>query len=117
MADRNKILRTVKLVAELLARGEYEAIAKMGLGGSLSPIEIEFGVSEYPCKLIAPPEEAYQEIRIYDADFERADGFRCLVEFPLWTVEEGRSDLFLLLSLYEKQGDYYGFTFDDLDVP
>lgn len=117
MIERDKILRTVKWIVNLLVQREYETISKLGLEGSLSPDEIAFGVSEYPCKLITPPEDAYQELYIYEAEEEEENGFLCAVEFPLWTQEEGRSDLFLLLSLYRNEGEYYDFTFDDLDVP
>jgi hypothetical protein len=112
-----KVIRTVKLVADLLAQKDYLKIVQLGLAGSRTEDEIEFGVNQYPCKLIPPPPEAFNELRVYKADQDREDGLLCSVDFPLWTVEEGRSDLFLLLSLYESEGDFYNFTLDDLDVP
>jgi hypothetical protein len=117
MIDKAKVARTVRRTVELLVQKQYDTISKLGKQGSLNANLIEFGVSQYPGKLIAPPNDAYSDAYVYEADEAGDDGFVCSIEFPLWTEEEGRSDLFLLLSLYEDDSDFYAFTFDDLDVP
>jgi hypothetical protein len=90
---------TVRAVVDLLVRGEYEAVERMAEGERMSAGEIDQAISEYGRTLVRPDlAEWWPLVEITPVTAERG---KVHVAAPLWTVEEGRSDLTLELWLNE----------------
>jgi hypothetical protein len=90
MAERvPEVLRPALVeVVERLAAGDYAAIDSEG--------DVGTWVRTYPATLIALPEQAWDE-----ADAVPIETGGWSVVLPLWTAEEGRSDLSLTATVYE----------------
>jgi hypothetical protein len=88
---------TVRRIVQLLVAGEYGQLEALTGGVRLAAAEIAGGVAEYPGRLIEPPEEAYDlmgAVRVIVAKDET-----WFVTMPLWTAQEGRSDLEVQLTV------------------
>lgn len=59
--------------------------------------EIKNEVLAYPATLTYPPPEAYRDIHVYAIQGKPG---QWALEMDLWTIEEGRSDLTLLMDVY-----------------
>jgi hypothetical protein len=89
-----------RLVADL-ASGRYGDIVADGRGGRLSADDLERAVVEYGRKLIPLPEEGIPLVDFYAHD---ADPGAASLDVPLWTEEEGRSDLTLSIAVTQTRG-------------
>lgn len=108
---RNKL---VKQVVDLLARGQYAQLEQMSHGSRLSPAEMQEAVEQYGRTLLPFPEDAMAQIDYIAYDGTRLRGWSVVV--PLFTQEEGLSDLSLELSLIEAGPGKYDVEIDDLHV-
>jgi hypothetical protein len=89
----------VGTVFDLLVRGEYEAVERMTEGDRMSAGEISEAISEFGRTLVRPDtEEWWPLVVVTPVTAERG---KLHVAAPLWTAEEGRSDLTLELWLTE----------------
>lgn len=94
MIDSNFIPLINQVVDDLVA-GNFKKIAQDGRGGRLSAEEIQYAVEEYGRTLTPLPLEA---ISLIDGcKVENSNEW--MLDIPLWTVEEGRSDLTLSVTL------------------
>jgi hypothetical protein len=89
----------VSIVVGLLVRGEFSVIEAMTQGRYLSADQMQAAIADYGLTLVLPPPEAWDELEVIQS--ERVDRPTFHVDFPLWTEEEGRSDLTLQLELAE----------------
>ena len=103
----------VRVGIDLLVRGEYETIERMTAGARISASEIGEAVSEYGRTLVPPDPEWWPLVEITPVAGERA---KFHVVAPLWTLEEGRSDLTLELWLTEFAPELYRATLLDIHV-
>ena len=104
---------TAQSVAERLARGEYDAVVAESSASRLTADELRAVVREYGRTLVIPPETAYRDL---DAVAVRgATPPTWSVRAPLWTKEEGRSDLTLELTVILNE-NRPSFELDDLHV-
>jgi hypothetical protein len=87
-------------VVHALVSREYGQLAADGRAGRLSAEELETAVRQYPGALVSLPEEAWALVEVYPLD----DGTGVVLEVPMWTAEEGRSDLTLQLTASERDG-------------
>ena len=101
----------VRVVVDLLVRGEYETIERMTEGARMSASEIGEAVSEYGRTLVPPDPAWWPLVEITPVAVERA---KFHVAAPLWTLEEGRSDLTLELWLTEFAPELYRATLLDM---
>lgn len=92
------IIGLVKEVIELLVHGRYKQVADWSNGISLSEVEISTAIAEYEHTLVSPPDIAYKEF-LYSTHVRESDPPRWIIDMPLWTKEEGRSDLEICLSI------------------
>ena len=103
MDDRERLasqIRTaVSMVVNLLVRGEYEALESMTRGRMLSADLLRRAVEDYGHRLVTPPDSAWEQLDVVEARDIEPTTF--LIDFPLWTEDEGMSDLFLQLRLVE----------------
>lgn len=81
------------LVADLAA-ARYEALEADGRSGRLTARDLEVGIESFGRTLLPIPEQGWALGQV----FELGDG-SFSIDLPLWTAEEGRSDLTLSLSL------------------
>ena len=84
-------------LVELLSKGDYCEVETLTSGIRLPKDQIEAAIEQYGRTLAFPPEEAFDLMDIV----EIRDAFppAWSVTMPLWTVEEGRSDLSLELTI------------------
>jgi hypothetical protein len=79
----------------------------------MSAQEIRTAIAEYGRTLILPPESAYELLDIIRVNNVGPEQYS--VRMPLWTVEEGRSDLTLELTV-RIMGDNLEVSLDDIHV-
>lgn len=102
----------IRELVEDLVSGDYSRIQLDGRIGRLTVNELERVISSYGRTLTRLPEDALDIADIYPV--EGSAGLAA-IEVPLWTVEEGRSDLILSLTLNESMGEPT-VSIDDLHV-
>lgn len=95
-----------------LASGRFAQIEADGRAGRLSASELRSTIRDYGRTLVALPDEALPLIDFYPHD---RDPTRASIDVPLWTAEEGRSDLTLSL-LATRELDKYRLEISDLHV-
>lgn len=88
-----------------LVSGDYISI-RCPPGGA-TPEDIKREMLEYPATFIDPPPEAFDEMEVYAVRGERG---LWRVEMPLWSREEGRSDLSILLDVHLVDDDLVGYV-------
>jgi hypothetical protein len=101
-------------MVDLLVRGEYETVESMTDGRRLTAAQLERAVLQYGRTLAVPPDSAFASLDVVAVDGADPPEVRVLV--PLWTVEEGESDLTLDLLLREDIPGAYDVEVDDLHV-
>ncbi len=112
--NTEKLYRTVKTVTEYLVQEDYEALEKLSGGNSLSRADIIDAVSDYDAKIISIPEKGYEELDVIEVT--NSDPTEWSVYVPIYTEEEGRSDLTLELSLTDTGSELYNIEIDNLHV-
>lgn len=84
----------VRILVCDLSRGAYAEVEADGRAGRLSAEILRRAVEEYGRQLVPIPEAGWALVDVY----ERTDVVGMVsMDVPLWTVEEGRSDLTLSL--------------------
>lgn len=97
-----------------LAHGEYEEVVAACSVTRLSADDLREVISEYGKTFIVPPTGRYEG---FDAFCLRSfDSPTWSVRAPLWSEEEGRSDLELQLTIHQ-EGERLAIELDDLHVP
>ena len=89
----------VSVVVNLLVKGEFKAVESLTSGRLLSAELLQKAVEEYGRTLVEPPESAWEELDAVEVPGIEPPTFH--VVFPMWTQEEGISDLTLELRLVE----------------
>ena len=108
-----ELKQTVKSILEELARGQFESLIARVTASRLTADQLKEVIRDYGRTLVLPPEAIEQEL---DAVQVRgAEPPRWSVMVPLWTREEGRSDLTLELTV-TITGSNAEFELDDLHV-
>lgn len=103
----------VRKVIELLVSRQYAKVEAITGGIRLKAPEIAGAIAEYGRKLIPVPEQGLDLM-----DVVRVHGAlppKWTARIPLWTEEEGRSDLSVELTLI-KDGQDFKIELDDIHV-
>ena len=87
-------LEIIDLV-DALVNGDFDKISAENWYGRLNKHDIEERLSEYGNTLVLPPASFIEKIDTYEYN----DGSGLALDVPLWTEEEGMSDLTLSLEL------------------
>lgn len=108
-----QIENLVRRVIDLLIAHKYGELEAMTNGVRLKASDMNRVITEYGRKLVPPPENAFElmdMVKIRDTSNSKWS-----VTMPLWTQEEGRSDLSIELTLTgnEKQ---FTIELDDIHV-
>lgn len=97
----------------LLANKAYDELERRCGGERLSASDLRSVIAQYGRTLVPPPSDFGE---LMDITRVAGDGAPCwMVAVPVWTQEEGRSDLTLEFSL-TLEGERTLLTIDDLHV-
>ncbi|MGZ7460283.1 DUF7668 domain-containing protein [Pseudomonas sp. Ma2-10] len=92
--DKSLELEIIDLI-DALVNGNFDKISAKKWYGRLNKHDIEARLSEYGNTLVLPPASFVEKIDTYEYN----DGSGLALDVPLWTEEEGMSDLTLSLEL------------------
>lgn len=108
-----KWMGEVRRLIEDLAAGRYGEIAADGRAGRLTEAELRTAVAQYGRTLVPLPADGELLVAIYELT-SQPDAVA--LDVPLWTREEGRSDLTLLVTAIKQGDNTYTVEVDDLHV-
>jgi hypothetical protein len=114
--QRENIAKRLKILVELLTQNKFQEVCeKYPSEYNLTAKEILDSIESYGCKLVTPSEE---ELRNFDA-VEIENNFPKLwdIRSALWTIEEGKSDLTIVLDVEETSERDYIIRLRDILVP
>ncbi len=103
----------VRQVLQMLANGEYKELADLTRGKRLSADDMRQAIVGYGRKPIVPPDRACDEIDAIEIRESSPPSWS--VRMPLWTEEEGRSDLSVELTITEL-AEGFKIEIDDIHV-
>lgn len=109
----NEINDMIKVIMKLFADGRYDIVEQISNSIRLSQNDIRDAIKLYGCKIVNPPDEAYQYLDSIKIDNANTDAWS--VDMPFWTQEEGRSDLTLSMTII-KNGIELVIEIDDIHV-
>jgi hypothetical protein len=110
---KEKLTDPLRKVLPLLVGEKYAELELFTKGIRLSAKEIARAVANYGRKLVLPPEEGFQLMDVIEV--KNAQPRRWSIAMPLWTQEEGRSDLTLEITVIEQQNDFL-VELDDIHI-
>ncbi|MEC7525797.1 MAG: hypothetical protein VYE22_38305 [Myxococcota bacterium] len=98
------------LIADLVA-GRFDEIVADGRAARHRPDDLREAVREYGRTLVDPPDAVWEV-----ADVDRIDEKTIYADVPMWTREEGRSDLEAIIVLTRSPTGEWAIELDDLHV-
>jgi hypothetical protein len=107
-----KLHKTVTRIVKLLVEGKYSELESSSRGKRLTASDIQKAIEDYGRHLIMPPGTGGMNV----LEIKGSSPAQWYVGIELWTVEEGRSDLTLELTLTDCPADFYVVDLDDLHV-
>lgn len=108
-----ELQKQIGSLLRLLAEGQYDEIEKVTNGVRLPAEQIRSAVEQYGRTLVQPPSEAYELMDVVEV--KSAEPPRWSITMPLWTKEEGRSDLSLEVTVI-KEPSKFVLELDDIHV-
>jgi len=105
---------TVTQILELLVKGQYDKVIDLDVGSYLTVADLCIAIHEYGRHLTMPPIVDIEQMSIVRVEGSKPK--RWHVALDLWTIEEGRSDLTLELTLINSPGSYYLVELDNIHV-
>ena len=112
--DQSRLRQTIARLMDLLARRDYSAFCGSARRSRLTPLDVDAAVRGYGRTIIAPPADAFRLLDVVAV----IDSIppRWSVVVPLWTEQEGRSDLSLEITVEDADGPDYAVEIEDLHV-
>lgn len=108
-----RLRQPVREVIEMLTTGRYAELESLTKGVRLGAQQIASVISEYGCQLVMPPEGAFGLMDVIAVNNSQPPRFS--ITMPLWTREEGRSDLSLEHTVIQGLNSY-DIELDDIHV-
>ena len=108
-----RLQQPVRAIIELLVDGKYAELETLTKGIRLTGGEMAKAIADYGRQLVVPPEDAFELMDVLEVRAVQPP--RWSITMPLWTKEEGRSDLSLELTLIGDQ-EPFGVELDDIHV-
>jgi hypothetical protein len=105
--------RPVRDVIELLTAGRFKDIEILTNGSRLNAMDIAKAITDYGRQLVMPPEDGYELMDVVEVRDSAPP--RWSIRIPLWTREEGRSDLSLELTVSQRSNGF-DVELDDIRV-
>lgn len=112
--DQENLKSVVRHLITQIVHCDYEAAVRSCSSSRLSADDLRNVIRTYGCKLIDLPDQAYDRLDMIE--IKDSNPPACSVHVPLWTEEEGLSDLTLHLTI-EKDRNHWNIELDDLLVP
>jgi hypothetical protein len=97
-----KLREPVSQIINLLVAGKYAELETQTHGVRLTANEIARAVADYGKKLVLPPHDGYELMNV--VEIKNAKPKRWSIAMPLWSKEEGRSDLTVEITVIEREG-------------
>ena len=88
---------TAREIVGQLACEDYESVVKLCVKSRLTSDDLRSVIHDYGRKLVLPPAEAYRNLDAVQVRGQATPTWS--VRAPLWTLEEGQSDLALELTI------------------
>lgn len=113
--QRENIAKSLETLVELLIQNKFEEVSeKYPSEYNLTAEEIRDSIESYGCKLVTPPQKEFCN---FDA-VELENHFPKLwdIRLALWTIEEGKSDLTIILDVEETSEKDYIIRLRDILV-
>jgi hypothetical protein len=110
--NREKLYTTVACVSSLLADQNYKALNKFN--SRMTANEIKKAIEDYGRTPVPLPKKGLSGVSV--VEIKSSSPTRWSVWVPVYTKEEGMSDLTLELTLIDSNTDLYGIEIDDLHV-
>ena len=110
MTVDTKFIAPIRALVDMLVKGRFDQLERDGRSGRLSSHELKEALQGYGRTIIALPDEAFHLVDVYPI---KGQNTTWAVDVPLWTAEEGRSDLTLSLTVSDSQ-DGVQLAIDDL---
>lgn len=112
--NSEKLRRTVSHVTGLLEKEAYEALAILTRGVRLTADEMREAIRDYGRRIAPFPEAGYLELNVVEV--RGTNPRQWSVDVPLFTGNEGRSDLTLSITLTESNALFYEIEIDGIHV-
>ena len=112
--NKTKLHTTIKLISDLLAEERYLALEELSKGIRLSASQIKAAVLDYGCKVVKLPDSGFEKIDIIE--IKNSEPKKWSVNIPIYTEEEGLSDLTLETTLCDTAKNIYEIEIYDLHV-
>lgn len=97
----------------LLVAGDYQEVVRLTGGVRLDAESIRKAITQYGRALVLPPESVYEQMDVIEIG--NAVPQKWSINMPLWTAEEGRSDLTLSITVI-RMDETYSMELDDIHV-
>jgi hypothetical protein len=110
---QEQLINSVRGVIDLLVAHKYTKLEALTNGVHLKASDMDRAITEYGRRLVPPPENAIELMDV--AKVRNASDNKWSITMPLWTQEEGRSDLSVELTLIHK-GKSFAIELDDIHV-
>lgn len=110
MTIPKKSIGEIKELITALSTLNFSTITQRHWQGRTSVVDLERVMSEYGGTFISPPDDFFDYAECYDLK-DRAGH---LIDIPLWTINEGKSDLVITIELDSKSNE---ISISDLRVP
>ena len=105
---------TIEAVLRRLVARDFDALLQLAPRSRVTAEEVSEAVTEYgrrPVMPAVPVEELWDVVEVRDSHPRTWS-----INLPLWTEEEGRSDLTLEMRFTESETELYSVEIDDLHV-
>lgn len=110
----DEIQKTARRLVTMLAVRDYAGLAFWSKGVRLGASDMRLAIRDYGRTVIVPPGEDLPDIDVVRVG--NAEPGRWSVDIPLWTKEEGKSDLTLEATMIESEGEVMDVEIDDIHV-
>lgn len=109
-----RIKSETMLIIQMLVACDYDAIVQHTKGIRLLKDEIEYAVDDYGGTITMPPESVFENLDVVEVEnmTPREWSIRC----PLWTKEEGKSDLSIEMSMIEENAEKLRIELDNIMI-
>jgi hypothetical protein len=112
--DSAKLRATVSAFTDRLAQGDYDGLCRLARASRLGPADLERVVRDYGRQLVTLSSAAFEALDLVPVSHSQPQRWSVVV--PLWSKEEGRSDLSLELTLEDSSAAAYAVEIEDLHV-
>ncbi|MDB6035558.1 MAG: hypothetical protein JWM16_5896 [Verrucomicrobiales bacterium] len=103
----------VSQIINLLVASRYADLVRQMHGIRLTANEIAKAIDDYGRTLVSPPPEGFQRMNI--VEIQGSQPKRWSIAMPLWTKEEGLSDLTVEVTIIEHENSF-ATELDDIHV-